>query len=356
MPSWQARCAGAAVRVIVRRRQWGDELTLTRRARRVFGAPRIFQWLRTRGLRIESVAGPSVNGEWVLPRRSQNGVLLYVHGGGFVSCSAATHRPITAALARWTERQVFSLNYRLAPEHRFPAALDDVVAAYRWLLAQGIPSTAIVMAGDSAGGNLVLGGLVRMRDSGLPLPASAACFSPWTDLTATGESIHGNDGRCAMFRPENMTDFATCYLGGASPSDPAASPAFARLGQLPPLLLQVGSTELLLDDARRVHESIQRAGGTSEFVVFDDVFHCWQMLDGVVPEARSALRQAAMFLNRADGTLLHPLRPARDPAVLFLGQGSAGSDSRGPLALDWANLPDGRGGVHARSTDGSPLC
>ena len=298
MPSWQARCLNRAVRVLIRRRTWGeDERAVARRARRLFGTPAPLQSLRTRGLRLESVEDGGVRGEWVTCGNPERGVILYVHGGGFLACSAATHRPITAALARLTRRRVFSIDYRLAPEHRFPAGLDDAFAAYRWLLGRGLPAGDISIAGDSAGGNLVLGVLLRARDAGLELPACAVCFSPWSDLAGTGESVRLNDGRCAMFRPESIGEFAAGYLGGTSTLDPRASPVFADLGGLPPLLLQVGSTELLLDDARRVHQKILEAGGSSRLEIFEDVFHCWQMLDGVVPEARAALRQAADFIR-----------------------------------------------------------
>jgi acetyl esterase/lipase len=297
MPSWQARCLTLAIRVLMRRASWGDPHTLVRRARRLFGAPNPLGWLRTRGVRIERVRQGPVRGEWVTPERSDRGVLLYLHGGGYVACSAASHRPITAALARLARRRVFSLDYRLAPDHRFPAALDDAVAAYRWLLEQGTSPRLLALAGDSAGGGLVLGTLLRARDEGLPRAACAVCFSPWTDLAGTGDSLRTNDGRCAMFRPENIAAFARIYLGDAAPRDPYASPVFADLGGLPPLLLQVGSSELLLDDARRVHDGIRGAAGASTLQVFDGVFHVWHMLDGFLPEARVALQQAAEFLN-----------------------------------------------------------
>ena len=316
MPSWQARCLNEFVRVLIRRRTWGgDERAVARRARRLFGTPAPLTLLRTRGLRLEQVDDAGVRGEWVTPESPGRGVVLYVHGGGFVSCSAATHRPITAALARLSRRRVFSINYRLAPEHRFPAGLDDAFAAYRWLLGRGLPAGDISIAGDSAGGNLVLGVLLRARDKGLPRPSSAVCFSPWTDLAGTGESVRLNDGRCAMFRPESIEEFAAAYLDGAlSTRDPRASPVFADLGGLPPLLLQVGSTELLLDDARRVHLQILKAGGSSRLEIFDDVFHCWQMLDGFVPEARAALRQAADFI-RAHAPAAEVAPPARDTST-----------------------------------------
>ena len=284
--------------MLIRRRNWGeDEQAVARRARRLFGALPIYQWLRTRGVRLSPVCDPHVRVEWVTPKIADSAIILYLHGGGYVSCSAATHRPITAALARLSRLRVLGLDYRIAPEHRFPTALDDAVRAYQWLLEQGMPPSAISLAGDSAGGGLVLGLLLRARDAGLPLPACGVCFSAWTDLAGTGESVRLNDGRCAMFRTENIAEFAAAYLGGNSPLDPYASPAHADLSGLPPLLFQVGSTELLLDDTRHVHDKIQAAGGVSRLEIYDDVFHCWQMLDGIVPEARVALRQAAAFIR-----------------------------------------------------------
>ena len=157
------------------------------------------------------------------------------------------------------------------------------------------------MAGDSAGGGIVLSVLVSAREADLPLPSCAVVFSPWTDLAATGASIRGNDGRCEMFRPENMAQFASAYLGVASRRDPRASPFYADLGGLPPLLIQVGDTELLLDDAVRVHQRIELAGGRSTLSIFHEVLHCWQMLVGLVPEADVALREATEFIRSHAG-------------------------------------------------------
>ncbi len=281
----------------MRRATWGDERALVARARRVFGPPRPWRWLRARHVRISPLRDDRIRGEWIVADRSERGVVLYVHGGGYVACSATTHRPITAGLARRAHRRILALDYRLAPEHRFPAALDDTVAAYRWLLDQGVSPRSLVLAGDSAGGGLVLATLVRLRDEGMPLPSCAVCFSPWTDLAGTGTSLQLNDGRCAMFRPRNIPDFARAYLGPASPLNPYASPVYADLRGLPPLLLQVESTELLLDDARRVHDRVREVGGVSRLEVVDGVFHGWQMLDGLVPEATQALDQASAFMN-----------------------------------------------------------
>ncbi|HZI18986.1 MAG TPA: alpha/beta hydrolase fold domain-containing protein [Pyrinomonadaceae bacterium] len=303
MPSWQARIINGYFRAVIRRRHWGDELSVARRARRHFGTPGALQKLRSFGVRVSAVSEGGVRGEWVEPPEPEGGAILYFHGGGYVAGSAAGNRPITAALARLARRRVFSLDYRLAPEHRYPAALDDALAAYRALLdgALGggrLPASTIALAGDSAGGGLALALLLRARDEGLPAPGCAVCFSPWTDLSGSGESVRANDGRCVFLRPENCAEFAGAYLAGASPLDPYASPVFGDLRGLPPVLLQVGSTELLLDDARRVHEKIGEAGGLSELEVYDDVAHCWQMLDGFVPEARTALRSAARFVGQ----------------------------------------------------------
>ncbi len=299
MPSLQAQFFNHAVSLLVKRQSWGrDELAVARRARRIFGSPKLIRWFYTLGLRLQTVDEKGVRGEWIETKQPEQAVILYIHGGGFVSCRAATHRPITAALARLSGFRVFALDYRLAPEHRFPSALDDAFAAYRWLLDKNISASKISLAGDSAGGNLVLGLLLRLRDSGLPLPACAACFSPWSDLAGTGDSVRANADLCAMFYPKNIAEFAAAYLGEASALNPHVSPVFADFSDLPPVLFQVGSTEVLLDDSRRIHEKIQACGGASRLEIYDDVFHCWQMLDGFVPEARAALRQAAEFIRR----------------------------------------------------------
>jgi epsilon-lactone hydrolase len=298
MPSWQAKCFDPAVKLLIRRRRWGNDAhSLARRARRLFGSSPIYQWFRTRDLTITEVRAGDVNGEWLSTDAPADGIIMYIHGGGFVSCSAATHRPISAALARLTNARVFSIEYRLAPEHPFPAGLDDLVTGYKWLLKQETSADRISVAGDSAGGSLALSLLMRLRDEAVPLPSSAVCFSPWTDLAGTGDSIEGNSGKCAMFWPENMKEFSDVYLFDGSGDVTSASPIHGDARNLPPVLFQVGSTELLLDDSRRMHEKILAAGGESKLEVYDGVFHCWQMLDGILPEARAALTSAAEFIR-----------------------------------------------------------
>jgi acetyl esterase/lipase len=224
-------------------------------------------------------------------------VLLYVHGGGYVSCSAATHRPVTAYLARLLGCRVFSADYRVAPEARFPTALDDVLSTYRWLSRHGAPGEPIAVAGESAGGGLVLALALHARDAGWSAPACVVALSPWTDLAGTGASLHENDGRDAMFRPANIPAFASVYLAGAPAEDPRASPLYGELDGLPPVLLQVGNTELLLDDARRLHERIVARGGASRLTVYDDVVHGWHLLAPFVPEAATALSEVRDFVR-----------------------------------------------------------
>jgi acetyl esterase/lipase len=255
----------------------------------------------------------TIPGEWIVPDGSpSDSVILYFHGGGYVSCSPGTHRPVTTALARDTGCRVLALDYRLAPEHPFPMAFTQALAAYHWLLMHGNKPTSLVLAGDSAGGGLALALLAALgeREPG-SLPACAVAFSPWTDLEGTGASLKENDGRCAMFHTENITEFAAAYLGGASPRDPRASPLLANLAGLPPVMLHVSSTELLFDDSQRIHNAILAAGGDSTIHVFDGVPHGWQLLDGLVPEARASLAEAASFIRaKCAGELTSAASPA----------------------------------------------
>lgn len=329
MNSWRARRANRIVRWRMRRRDWGKtEQAGIDRARRKLGAPWSLRLLRRRGLSFEQIREGAVRGEWVKPERVEpkgpnSGTILYLHGGAYLAGSPASHQPITKALARLTGYRVFSLEYRCAPEHRFPTALYDAMRAYRWLLKQeGVGNIAVV--GDSAGGGLALSLILRAQAKGLPLPACAVCFSPWTDLTNSGASIHINNDRCHMFYPENLRACAAVYVPKEQcRPNKYASPLFADLEdfeKLPPLLLQVSSTELLLDDSCGVARNIERAKGDgklktyddvfrrwreikevqgiSRLEIYDDVFHCWQMLYGILPEARIALELAARFINK----------------------------------------------------------
>jgi monoterpene epsilon-lactone hydrolase len=275
-----------------------DEDVATSRARtgRVpFGA------MRTRGWRLREQGDAPFRGEWIEPERTDTADLsciLYFHGGGYIAMSPRTHRVITSRLAIWSRARCFALEYRLAPEHPFPAALDDALQAWRALIAEGIPSSRLVMAGDSAGGNLVLALLIVLRDSGEELPAAAVVFSPWTDLAMTGDSIISNERADPMFTGAMVARMARYYLsGGASAMDPLVSPLYADLRGLPPLLIQVGADEVLRDDSTRFAEQAVRAGVAVDLQIWPDVPHGWQMFAPVLPEAHAALRDASDFIR-----------------------------------------------------------
>jgi acetyl esterase/lipase len=209
-----------------------------------------------------------------------------------------TNRPITIPLAYRLKRRVFALDYRLAPEHHFPAGLDDAVTGYRWLLSTGINPENISVAGDSAGGGMTLALAMRLRDAGEPLPACLVCLSPWTDMSASGKSITANSDLDPMFAGKDIARYASAYLGASgSQHDPLASPLLGDLAGLPPLLLQVGRNEVLLDDARALHAKVIAAGGSSELRIFDRVFHGWHFGAPFVPESRVALRQISEFIE-----------------------------------------------------------
>jgi len=255
------------------------------------------QWWSTLGLEVNRVESRGVTGEWLTQGEPVSSVaIMYIHGGGFCSCSPRTHRPITAALAEKTGLPVFAVGYRLAPEHKFPAGVDDVIAGYEWLREQGFERIAV--AGDSAGAGLVMSLLVRLRDSGKPPPACGVCFSPWSDLSGSGRSVKENADSDSMFFPENVEEFAAAYIGNMSRNDPSVSPLFADHHGLPPILFQASSSEILLDDSRRIFDNIRAAGGAAVLDVSDDLPHGWQMLRGFVPEAEKALSAAAVFIKQ----------------------------------------------------------
>jgi epsilon-lactone hydrolase len=267
--------------------------------RRLFQPPGWIVNLHSRGVEIQLTNRP-VKGEWVIPSgASENGpVLYYLHGGGYISGSAKTNRPIAVPLARRLNQRVFSLDYRLAPEHRFPAAVEDAVAGYRWLLSTGVDPDRLSIAGDSAGGGLALALVMALRDEGELLPCCVACLSPWTDMTGSGDSIVANSERDAMFFGEDIVPYASAYLGSQSPQAPLASPLLGNFTGLPPLYFEVGETEVLLDDARRAQQKALAAGVSSELRIVEEVPHGWQFGAPFVPEARESVEEIARFVSR----------------------------------------------------------
>jgi acetyl esterase/lipase len=248
------------------------------------------------GVRFRPDTLGGVPGEWAESESAATSTLLYLHGGGFIACSPRTHRPITGWFAKHGFR-VFAPDYRLAPEHPFPAAVEDAVASWR-ALREAVDGPAVV-AGDSAGGNLSLAMMLALRDAGDARPAAAALFSPATDLAGTGESYQTNARRDAMFPGEDLKHLGQAYLGSTDPRTPLASPLYADLAGLPPLVIHVGEREVLRDDSVRLAERARAAGVHVDLVVWPVVPHVWQLAHATVPEARRSLQAAAAFLHRA---------------------------------------------------------
>jgi acetyl esterase/lipase len=218
--------------------------------------------------------------------------LLYIHGGGCSTCSPLTHRPITGFFAKHGFR-VFAPQYRLAPEHPFPAALDDLCAVWNVISAEG----PVAIAGDSAGAYLGLSLMLRLQMEGKALPVAAALFSPVTDLTISGESVIKNNDREAMLSLADLEDMRDRYLRDTDPAHPLASPLFGDFSGFPPLLIHVGEREILLDDSTRLASKAQNAGVKVHLKVWRVVPHAWQMMHSFVPEARKSLKIAAEFLH-----------------------------------------------------------
>lgn len=299
MPSWQARLYSLFLRAYLKRRPLGDEAAFVRLARRKFDPPGFLRPPVPPYAQINAVSENDVVGEWVTVRGSAaQRTIYYLHGGGYVFGSPKLYRPFTSTLAKAAQAKVFALAYRLAPEHRFPAAVDDAVAGYRWLLTQGVRPANTLIAGDSAGGGLTLATLVRLRAAGLPLPAATVLFSPWTDLAGTGKSLQANEATDAMFYADALKWFAPIYLGKASSLEALASPLYADLKGLPPLLLFVSKSECLLDDSLRLAAKARAAGVSVDLQAWDDLPHVWPVAVALLPEARAALQLLVEFAQR----------------------------------------------------------
>ncbi len=225
--------------------------------------------------------------------------LLYLHGGGYRIGSAAAYRQLTWRIADATCARVLIIDYRLAPEHPFPAAIDDAHAAYRWLLEQD--AKEIVVMGDSAGGGLALALLMKLRDEGFRLPDAAVAMSPWTDLALTGVSLTENAAADPMLNADDLPQAAADYLAGTDPHHPYASPLYGNPSGLPPVLILVGSDEILRDDAVRMAEKLRAANPRSELQVWPQMPHVWQAYTPVLPEARYAVADIGDFVRRVLG-------------------------------------------------------
>jgi monoterpene epsilon-lactone hydrolase len=262
---------------------------------------------------ITAVDAGGVPAIWVdPPGELHTRVVIYLHGGGYIWMSAQTHRGVMAAVATAADVRALGVNYRRAPEHPYPAAVDDVVTVYRWLLEQGTKPEQIAIAGDSAGGGLVIAALLALREQGSHLPAAGICVSPWTDLRVTGSTA--DTAPDPVVSGAALRSMAGVYLAGADPTLPTASPLYADLSGLPPLLIQVGTRESLLDDARRFVRKARADGVSTTYVEHPDVIHMWLVFDPDIPESQEAFRLIGEFvkhhLPRAVGR-----RDARDGEI-----------------------------------------
>ncbi|WP_166298253.1 alpha/beta hydrolase [Bradyrhizobium sp. 2S1] len=245
------------------------------------------------------VSAGGVDGEWIVPADApRDKAMLYFHGGGFRIGSVASHRDLAARIADASGCRVLTINYRLAPEHRFPAALDDALIAYQYLRDQGLRPADIAFAGDSAGGNLVLSAMLAARGRGFPLPAAGALMSPWTDLAATGTSYESRAEADPIHQRAMIMALAKNYLGkDGDPCDPRASPLYADLAGLPPLLVQVGDRETVRDDATELAAKAMAAGVDVELQIWDGMIHVFQMFPEI-PQAGEAIASLAKFLRK----------------------------------------------------------
>jgi monoterpene epsilon-lactone hydrolase len=238
-----------------------------------------------------------LSAEWILPAQAaKDKVIFYVHGGGYVSGSCNDHRAMVAKLVKGSGVGALLFDYRLAPEHPFPAALEDTLAAYRWLLDQGVAPEQIVIVGESAGGGLGLATLLALRDQGIPLPAAAVAMSPSTDLKLTGES-HRTKARVCLSPPGMAVVCSKYYAGENDPSLPGISPLYGDLHGLPPLLIYVGEYETLLDDSTRFAAKAEAAGVEVTLRVGERMFHCYPLMAPLFPEATQALEEICTFIK-----------------------------------------------------------
>ena len=248
-------------------------------------------------VREETNAG-GVPAEWLTPETaSGDGVLMYLHGGGYCIGSMTSHRHMIANIARAAGVRALSVGYRLSPEHPFPAGLDDAVTVYRWLVEKGTPPKCIVIGGDSAGGGLTLATLLKLREDGIDQPAGAVLISPWTDLTSSGDSIRTQAASDPILNPDRVGHIAQWYADSADVTLPLISPLFADLSGLPPLFVQVGSAEILLDDSTRLAQAALDQGLDLELDVWEDMFHVWHYYADWIPEGREAIEKIAQFMS-----------------------------------------------------------
>ncbi len=255
------------------------------------------QWLGKvpKDVRVESINLDGLPADWLIPADADpKKVILYLHGGGYVTGSIQSYRMMCAMLAKAAGAKVLLPRYRLAPEQPFPAALEDALTAYRWLLAQGCN---VIVAGDSAGGGLSLVTTLALRDANDPLPAAVICLSPWADLTLKGQTHVTQAKAEAVLKTSVLKEWALCYTAEANLINPLVSPVYADFHGFPPLFIQVGSDEILLDDSRLLAEKASAAGVDVTLKIWAGMWHVWQMLGDFIPENKKAFEEIGQFVR-----------------------------------------------------------
>lgn len=249
-------------------------------------------------IQVETVEADGIQAEWLTPHNANPAhVILFFHGGGYVTGSIADHRMMCGLLAEAANTKVLVPEYRLAPEHPFPAAVDDALKVYHWLLKQGFSSEKIILAGDSAGGGLSLAAALALKEKGESLPAAILCLSPWADLTLKGDSHTTRAKAEVILKTETLREWSLCYTDEANLSNPLVSPVFGDFRGFPPIFIQVGSDEVLLNDALMVTEKARSAGVDVTLKVWDGMWHVWQALGNLLPENKKTFEEIARFVK-----------------------------------------------------------
>lgn len=248
-------------------------------------------------IQVQKVTVAGIPGEWVVaPNAVENRVFLYLHGGGYCFGSCNTARELASRLSRVTATRVLVIEYRLAPEHPFPAAIEDSVSAYQWLISSEFSPGQIIIGGDSAGGGLALATLLTLRDAGHPLPVATVLLSPWTDMEGTGDSMETQMEFDPWLKPEEMRSMSALYIRDLEPRHPLVSPIYANLQGLPPMLVHVGRDEILLSDSSRLVERAHEAGVDVTFKIWEDMWHVFHSFASNVPEARKAIEEIGEYV------------------------------------------------------------
>jgi epsilon-lactone hydrolase len=247
---------------------------------------------------VEPVTAHGVRAEWTsTPQDDRDAALLYVHGGGYVIGSLDSHRQMVSEAGRAAKAWALALDYRLAPEHLFPAAVEDAVSGYRYLVSRGIRPERIAIAGDSAGGGLVVSAMVAIREAGLAQPACGWCISPWVDMEGIGESMSSKAAADPMVQREGLLEMARLYLGGADPRSPLAAPIYADLRGLAPLLIQVGAAETLLDDAMRLAKAAGAADVRVDLQIWPEMVHVWHIFHPELKAGKRAIEAGGAYVR-----------------------------------------------------------